>query len=252
MRAPGIDAFAAPVGQRGHPALTEQRGQPAGQVAADHVAVLRIARPARHQLRQDRGAPGEPALQRVLQIEQAQVVLAALADDDARRGLGVGIGGKRARAFAAKLALQRLGVGRDPHSPARLLGPHRGGGEVAERLADPGPGLRQQQVRGLVARARTEHLRRAARIVALAGALFGIGVEQRGQPRGNRAVIEHDLRGLGAFGRFLPFGQAGEQPALGARGALDRGGQHARPGPAQPGERLQLAPRALALGPVGS
>src|SRR3546814_19422082 len=34
MRAPGIDAFAALVGQRRNPALAEQRAEPAGQIAA--------------------------------------------------------------------------------------------------------------------------------------------------------------------------------------------------------------------------
>ena len=55
MRAAGIDAFAAPVGQRGRAGAAEQARQPARQVAADHVAVLACrppsARPA---------APGSP------------------------------------------------------------------------------------------------------------------------------------------------------------------------------------------------
>jgi hypothetical protein len=53
MRAAGIDAFAAPVCQRRHAALAEQRGQPAGQIAADHVAIRAIGGPARDQLRHD-------------------------------------------------------------------------------------------------------------------------------------------------------------------------------------------------------
>ena len=46
MRAAGIDAFAAPVGQRGRAGAAEQGGQPARQVAADHVAVLAYRRPS--------------------------------------------------------------------------------------------------------------------------------------------------------------------------------------------------------------
>ena len=59
MRAAGIDAFAALVGQRADRAVAEQRAEPAGQVAADHVAVLAdrppSARPA---------APGSPRARR--------------------------------------------------------------------------------------------------------------------------------------------------------------------------------------------
>ena len=91
MRAAGIDALAAAVGQRRGAGAAEQARQPAGQVAADHVAVLGVSRPAPDQLREDRGAAREGALQRVLEVEQAQIILAALADDDpARALLGVG------------------------------------------------------------------------------------------------------------------------------------------------------------------
>jgi len=107
-------------------------------------------------------------------------------------------------------------------------------------------------MRRLIARARRENLRRAARIVALAGTFLGIGVEQRREPRGDLALVQHDLRGLGPLGRFFPFGQPREQPAFCPLRAQDRRGEHSGPGPAQPGERLQLTPRTLALGPVGA
>src|SRR3546814_12660549 len=42
MRTAGIDAYAAPVGQRGGAVAAKQGGEPAGQVAADHVAVASI------------------------------------------------------------------------------------------------------------------------------------------------------------------------------------------------------------------
>src|SRR3546814_6926262 len=41
MRTAGIDALAAPVGQRGGAVAAKEGGEPAGQVAADHVAVAR-------------------------------------------------------------------------------------------------------------------------------------------------------------------------------------------------------------------
>ena len=104
MRAAGIDAFAAPVGQRGRAGAAEQARQPAGQVAADHVAVLGVGRPAPDQLGEDRGAARERALQRVFEVEQAQVILAALADDDPPRallGIGEELGPFARRAAAA-------------------------------------------------------------------------------------------------------------------------------------------------------
>ena len=88
MRAPGIHAFAALIGQRGDPAPREQRAQPAGQIAADHVAIARILRPARDQLRQHCPAPSKTALHRIFQIEQAQVILAPLAHHHWRAAIG--------------------------------------------------------------------------------------------------------------------------------------------------------------------
>ena len=104
MRAAGIDALAAAVGQRGGAGAAEQARQPAGQVAADHVAVLGVGRPAPDQLREDRRAARERALQRIFEVEQAEIIFAALADDDPPRAL-VGVGEQlralRRRAAAA-------------------------------------------------------------------------------------------------------------------------------------------------------
>ena len=82
VRAARIDAFAAPVGERGGAVAAEQRRQPTGQVAADHVAVGGIGAPARDELRQHRRAPREAALQRVLQVEEAEIVLASFPRHD--------------------------------------------------------------------------------------------------------------------------------------------------------------------------
>src|SRR3546814_19373777 len=62
--------------------------------------------PACDELRKDRRAPGKPALQRILQIEQAQVILASLARHHpgaAHRRIGID-----ARGLVPQLALQRL------------------------------------------------------------------------------------------------------------------------------------------------
>ena len=157
VRTAGIDAFAPAVGQRSRPRPTEQARQPAGQVPADHVAVLAISRPAPDQLRQDRGPAAERALQRVLEVEQAKVVLTTFPDHDPLRAL-LGVC-EQLRTLAVELPLQCLGKGRHPHRSARLLRPQRRGREVSERLADPRARLGEQHVRRALRGFRSEHLR---------------------------------------------------------------------------------------------
>src|SRR3546814_9410113 len=65
MRASGIDALAAPVGERVRPVAPEQRRQPARHVAAHHVAVAAIGRPARGEMGKDQRPPLKAALQRL-------------------------------------------------------------------------------------------------------------------------------------------------------------------------------------------
>src|SRR5436189_46944 len=89
-------SLAASPRRRAGPA--EQAGQPARQVAADHVAVLGVGRPAPDQLREDRRAAGKCALQCVFEVQQAQIILAALADNDPPRPL-LGVG-EQLRSFA--------------------------------------------------------------------------------------------------------------------------------------------------------
>ena len=165
MRAAGIDALAAAVGQRGRAGAAEQARKPAGQVAADHVAVLGVRRPAPDQLREDRGAAGERALQRILEVEQAQIILAALADDDLARAL-LRVG-EQLGPLAVELPLQRLGEGRDPDRAAGLLRPQRRRREIGERLADARSRLGEQ------------HVRRALR---------GLGANTWSPPRPSRAA----------------------------------------------------------------
>src|SRR5690606_19319461 len=133
------------------------------------------------QVREDRRAAAEPALQRVLEVEQAEVVLAPLAYHHRAAAVGPRLR-PGARAFVAQLALEVLGESRDPHRALRFLRPQRGGREVAERLADAGAGLGQQQVRGRAARARGEHPGGLAGVAALAFAVFGAFAGQLGEP----------------------------------------------------------------------
>ena len=80
-----MDAFAAPVGERGGAVAPGQFAQPAGKVAAHHVAVAGVRDPARDQPVADPGAADSrqraiaEARGGVLEIEQAEIVLAPLA-----------------------------------------------------------------------------------------------------------------------------------------------------------------------------
>ena len=249
MRAPGIDALAALVGQGGDAALADQRAEPAGQVAADHVAVLAECGPPRDELGQDRRTASEPSLKRILQVEQAEIVLAPLADYDRPRTVTPSWR-PRPAALAPQLALQVLCESGDPDRPAGPLGPQVRGRQVAQRLADSRAGLRQQHVRHAALGAWRKHAAGLARITALPLAALGPFAGQAGQARLDLFLLDQHVRGLGAFGRFLPFGQAREQPALGPLGLADVRQQDLCPRPAQTHQRLQRRPRALALGPV--
>src|SRR3546814_8355353 len=87
MRASGIDALAAPVGERVRPVAPEQRRQPARHVAAHHVAVAAIGRPARGEMGKDQLPPLKAALQRLFKVEQAEIILPPLAHHDPPRAL---------------------------------------------------------------------------------------------------------------------------------------------------------------------
>src|SRR6185369_5106565 len=76
MRAAGVNAFAAPVGERRRSRAAEQARKPAGQVAANHVSVLGIGGPSADELGEDRRPARESALKRVLEVQQAEVVFA--------------------------------------------------------------------------------------------------------------------------------------------------------------------------------
>ena len=204
MRATGIDALAAPVGQRGGTIAPEQRDQPAGQIAADHIAIPGERGPARDQLRQHGCTPLKAALQRVLQIEQAEIVFAALAHHHLLTEKGrIGIEPLR---FADQLTLQILGVGTDPDSAAGLGGPARGGRKIAQRLADTGPRLGKQHVGLALHGARIERLGRLHRVSPLALAPFRAVAGKIVQAFQRFILIDPHLFRLRTRGPFLPFG----------------------------------------------
>ena len=95
MRAGGMDAFAAPVGQRIDPGAPDQLGEPARKIAG------RRGRRKRSPMPSARSAPAPPPTaaaraerraRRVLVIQQAQEIFAALADHDAAALLAPGPG----------------------------------------------------------------------------------------------------------------------------------------------------------------
>ena len=123
VRTSGIDAFAPLICQCRDATLAEQGAQPAGQIAADHVTILGIGRPARHQMRQDRCASGEPALQCVFEVEQAQIVLAPLSHHDRLASHRRALPARHAPPLLAKLTLKVLGERRHPYRTARPFVP---------------------------------------------------------------------------------------------------------------------------------
>src|SRR5438477_7801006 len=96
-----------------------------------------MPRPARHQCGKQRRAriAGAEPREGLLHVEQADIVLASLANDDALAAL-LWIG-HDPLGFLVELALQVLGIGRYPYRCLVALGPQPGGREIAKRLAEP-------------------------------------------------------------------------------------------------------------------
>ena len=140
-----IDALAAPVGQPERAAMAEQLDQPGGEIAADHVAVAAGERPARHQPqrhaldRHPARAPRPAPAGRILHVEKAEVVLAALAHHHLL-GLDLGLRVEPVE-LLVDLALQVLGEGAEPHRALVAPRPQAGRRDVAQGLADAGAGL---------------------------------------------------------------------------------------------------------------
>ncbi len=98
------------------------------------------------------------AIQPLLEIEQAKIVLAPLAHHHL---FGTLIGAvEQGAGIIINLFLQRLGVGRDPDLPLRLARPGMGWRQIAQRLADAGTGLGQQHVGLVLNKLRRENILR--------------------------------------------------------------------------------------------
>ena len=140
MRAGGVDALTAPVGEPHGDGKAKEIRQPGRKIPADHVAVTGRADPSRQQTHAD-GGPGvgrQPA-DGFFEVQQAKVVLPAFPDHRAQRFL------RRVRIdpvkLAIQLALQIPGIGADPDGPVVPVRPETGRRQIALRLADPGARL---------------------------------------------------------------------------------------------------------------
>src|SRR4051812_33237390 len=78
VRAASVHAFATAVRKRGRAGAPEQARQPAREIPTHHVAILAVGGPAADQLRKDGSTARKCALQRVLKVQQAEVILPAL------------------------------------------------------------------------------------------------------------------------------------------------------------------------------
>ena len=152
----------------------------------------------------DRRAPCEAALQRILKIEQAQVILTPLANDDLRAALDRV--GKDALGFAIELALECLGVCRNPHRAVCLARPERGWRKIAQGLADPGSRFGEQHRRATHGRSRIEDASGGARVIALTFAFFGALASEFGESVERLVFVEPDRARCKARRAILPFG----------------------------------------------
>ena len=248
MRASGINAFAAPVGQSGRAIAPEQGRQPTGQITADHIAIMRIGRPACDQMRKDRRASGKAALQGIFQIEQAQIIFAPLAHDDL--GLERLMVGVNALCLAHQLPLQRLGKGGNPHGAIGGGGPQAGRRQITQRLANARACFGQHHMRFALALARRENIGRHLGKIALTLPRFGRAADERCQAVLHGICLQCHDAGRGARRSFLPFGQAAEQPTFGPLGLFECSQHQIGPWPTQPHQRLRRIPSALTFGPI--
>ena len=187
------------------------------------TAAQRAMRPRGQKLVLQKAGGG--VVDRFLQVQQAQVVLAALADDDVGAALG-GVG-PDAGDLGLDLALQVAGESADPDRAFVLFSPDAGGREIAQGLAGAGAGLGQDEMRIALGLARQECGGGGAGVVGLAGPLLGVGAEDLGQP-GARFGSVTGRRRVAAERRFP------RTPAGGARLSARRSRRRHRAGPAPP------------------
>ena len=209
MRAGGIDALAPPVRERERAAGSRQIGEPGREIPADHVAVPGRRGPARDQAEGD-GAFGTGAAhapQRFLQVQQAQIVVAALADDHpAVLDIQIGV---EAVELAVDLALQVAGERADPDRPAVLFRPQAGRRDIAECLADPGAGLGDHRVGGILAVPGREGGAQRRRVVGLPRTVLRARPQQAGEPAPGLGRFHGGAAGRRRWRVFRDLRQAG-------------------------------------------
>ena len=178
------------------------------------------------------GRPARPAhrgAERVLVIQQAEKILAPLADHDvAAFECGIGI---EPVELAGDLGLQVARVGRDPHRAPVLLRPKAGGRDVAERLPDTGPGFGKNRAGliGLLARGKGGGDCRG--VIALLRPPLGGRAEQLGEPRASLLGAHRLVAGRRRRGRLRPLvepypnAQPGRFPQFAGLGRR-QGGEH--------------------------
>jgi len=232
VAAGGIEALAPPVAEPAYARRPFEVRKPGGEVAAGHVAVAGRVRPARGEC-QRHGLVRREACRphRFLQVEQAEIILPALAQHDPA-ALGGPLRNQPVE-LAVDLVLEVAGVGRDPDGRLVRLRPEACRGEVAERLTDPGAGLGHHHMRLAGPFARLEGARGGRGVIGLARPVLGLRAQHVREPaagflRLDRAVGGLRLRReLGPERQPIPDSEAGPagRPAL--RHAERR--QHERP-----------------------
>src|ERR1700722_3291794 len=122
---------------------------------------------------------GGGVVDRFLQIQQAQVVLAAFADDNVGAALG-GVG-PDASNLGLNLALQVSSKSADPNRPFVFFSPDAGRGEITQGLAGASASFGQDEVGIAFGLARQEGGGRGTGVVCLPRPLLGMGAKDLGQ-----------------------------------------------------------------------
>ena len=198
---------------------------------------MRISGPTRHQMRKDCRTSGKAALQRVLQVQQAQIIFTPLAHHNL--GFECLMVGVQSLCLTHQLPLERFGKGGNPDRSVGGGCPKACGRQIAKRLTNACASLSQQHIGFALARTRRENLRCCLRKIPLPLARLGRTADQRCEPflHGIGRKRYHARRRAGR--RLFPFGQAAEQPAFGALGLFKLRQYQICPWPTEPHQRLR-------------
>src|SRR3954451_17037869 len=147
--------------------------------------------------------PTHRGAERVLVIQQAEEVLASLANHDfAPFECGIRI---ESVELAGDLGLQIAGVSRDPHGAPVLLRPEAGGGDVAERLPDTCPGCGKNRLGLVRLLARSKGGSDSRGVIALLRPPLSGPAEQLGEPRASLLGTHRLIAGWRRRRRLGPF-----------------------------------------------